>query len=399
MKKELPIAVILLAFGIWSWMQFPTDSNAAGQRVASEGMAYVDDANDPSSVEGEPTDNEVVVATLFNQPAGDALPSDQKAVVQASWQTAAEATETKNDSTGMRAFAPAEFLGIAIADDEAVTATTALIRRIADGLNQLPAFATHTKINSRLFGVSMTAKGKYFQTAGGQKSRMEIQCHAPVAQTVLHMSDGRFVYILKSNHQQQRLEFIDLFRLANRRGTAVGGLLPTTWVMGGGIGEAIAHYADAFDFRAVSETLELQAKQDLIILRGIWKAETLLHLIHAHAQLRKRPTKVVWSEVPRQLPHAIELTFTTAAGESATPKQISFFQFESDENISAAKEMLRVEFSPLEFRNGLPDELFTLESTDFEAVDVTKIYNAKIAQLSEGMDKVANQATPTADLR
>ena len=203
------------------------------------------------------------------------------------------------------------------------------------------------------------------------------------------------MYILKSDHQQQKLEFIDLFRLANQRGMAQGGLLPTTWVMGGGIGKAISHYTDSFDFQRVTSS---QSELGVTTYRGIWKAGVLLHLIHAGTPDADRPARVVWADVPRQLPHAIELTFKATEGEAAVPKQISFFKFSTDKKLSTAKEMVRIEFSPFEFKNSLPDELFTLESTDFEATDVTKAYQTQIQKLSQGMDKVANQVQPEAGI-
>ena len=387
MKKELPIAVFLLALGAWCWLQLPSDPNDGQSHFASaisspEATAHSISAGRPRQTAADHT------GPLAWPVAGD--------VVQASWESPTLGPTTEKKTEVMRDFPPEAFLAIANADDAGATAA---ISRITAGLQQAPAFATLTTLKSRLFDVTMAATGKYFQTTGGQKSRMEIQCHSPVAQTVLHMSDGRFVYILKSDHQQQRLEFIDLFRLANRRGNAEGGLLPTTWVMGGGIGESFAHYAEAFDFQIVPSALKSQATQEVITLRGIWKAATLLHLINAGKPPEHRPTKVVWSQVPRQLPHCIELTFATAAGQPTMPKQISFFQFRTQGKISSAQEMVRIEFNGYEFRKDLPDELFTLESTDFEAIDMTRIYNSKIATLRAGTNKVADQSPPSATLR
>jgi len=416
MKKELPIAVILLALGAWCCFQFPSDSskqNAKGSMGASEVTTHGEGRRFYNSELGQAEFSDGgVVQTSWETPTVVAVDkSVEKTVNESAVEPPVDAVDAKVSVTRdraadvpvdqgvvetFRAFPPAEFLKVAAADDAQATAA---IVRIANGIQKFPAFATRTKIHSQLFGVSMAATGKYFQTVGGEKSRMEVQCFSPVANTVLQMSDGRFVYILKSDHQQQKLEFIDLFRLANHRGNAHGGLLPTTWVMGGGIGKAISHYAQSFDFRKVSSSLPAPATQGVTTYRGIWKASTLLHLINAGKPGADRPTKIVWADVPRQLPHAIELTFKTTAGAAPVPKQISFFKFSTDKQLSTAKEIVRIEFSPFEFKNSLPDELFTLESTDFEATDVTKIYNAQIFKLSQGMDKVANQIAPSAGRR
>ena len=403
MKQELPISVILLALGAWCCIQFPgnpSKQTTSAQSVASEVDWAANDRASFSQSLGQPNfGGGRVVQTSWETPTVDSTvaqpevvdespSSNQATIVQ---QTSSQQPE--RDTNVMRAFPPAEFLKVAAAND--LQATDAIVR-IANGIQELPAFATRTKISSQLFGVSMAATGKFFQTVGAEKSRMEFQYVSPVAKTVLQMSDGRYVYILKSDHQQQKLEFIDLFRLANQRGMAQGGLLPTTWVMGGGIGKAISHYTDSFDFQRVTSS---QSELGVTTYRGIWKAGVLLHLIHAGTPDADRPARVVWADVPRQLPHAIELTFKATEGEAAVPKQISFFKFSTDKELSTAKEMVRIEFSPFEFKNSLPDELFTLESTDFEATDVTKAYQTQIQKLSQGMDKVANQVQPEAGLR
>ena len=416
MKQELPISVILLALGAWCCFQFPSNPSkqtTSAELVASDGGSVANQRGAFGQSWGQPNftgdnivqtswETPVVDSTVAEAPSLEQTPTiDQATPVPQTRSPQTSSTQTRSpqtigDGTALRAFAPAEFLRIAAAND--VQATNALVQ-IANGIQQLPSFATRTKISSQLFGVSMAATGKYFQADGGKKSRMEIQYVSPVAKTVLQMSDGRFVYFLKSDRQHQKLEFIDLFRLANDRGMARGGLLPTTWVMGGGIGKALSHYTDAFDFQKVVSSQQTDLAEGVTTYRGIWKAGVLLHLIHAGAPYGDRPAKVVWADVPRQLPHAIELTFTAVGGKTAVPKQISFFKFATDKEQSTAKEVVRIEFSPFELKNELPDELFTLESTDFEATDVTKIYQSQILKLSQGMDKVADQRLPRAGLR
>ncbi len=412
MKQELPISVILLALGAWCCFQFPSNPSkptksaevvaSEANSVADQRGSFVQSLGRQLNVRNDSIVDNSIAQASWQTPAVDSTDAtgpvaDEISVAsQAADLQQTSSLQSEGGDTALRAFAPAEFLRIAGAND--VQATDAIVRA-ADGIQQLPAFATRTKISSRLFGVSMAATGKYFQAASGKKSRMEIQYVSPVAKTVLQMSDGRFVYFLKSDQQHQKLEFIDLFRLANDRGTAQGGLLPTTWVMGGGVGKALSHYTGAFDFQRVTPTQQPRSEPGVTTYRGIWKAGVLLHLIHAGSSDADRPTKVVWADVPRQLPHAIELSFTAAEGNAVVPKQISFFKFSTDKEQSTAKEMVRIEFSPFEFKNELPDELFTLESTDFEATDVTKAYQSQILKLSQGMDKVANQGPPSAGLR
>jgi len=56
---------------------------------------------------------------------------------------------------------------------------------------------------------------------------------------------------------------------------------------------------------------------------------------------------------------------------------------------AVAMPMMTIEFDTLEVSNTLPPALFTIESSGFEAVEVTDIYNQKIRELSAGLPKVA----------
>jgi hypothetical protein len=399
MKKELPIAVILLAFGAWCWTQYPVALSERGVRDASDLVVAprprVNLASWQTPVEPTvQTESESVaqasISTIPSQPKNRKNgPSQPNSI--ASW---GHSAALRSD---MRTLVPAEFLNAAHAaksGDIELAQANESVTGLANALLKLPPFATHTKIYSRLFGVSVVANGKYFQTVGGIKSRMEIQCVAPVPKTVLQMSDGRFVYTLKSDRHQQKLEFIDLYRLANRRGTAEGALLPTTWVIGGGMGQSLVHYAEAFDFLEVGDLLPQQSAGDSInvrTFRGVWKPDVLLRLLNAGVSQEKKARSVVWADVPRQIPHAIELTFAVQPGGPEMPRQISFFQFETAKKETLAHEKVRIELMPFQFRTEMPDALFTLESTDFEATDVTNIYNARISKLSQGVNKVAHQ--------
>lgn len=409
MKKELPIAVVLLAFGAWCCWLLPEGAGDVGPSGQAGGARHV---KVPAGASVG-----VVIQTSWQIPESprDGTKSKRDAGIQrdgvldggrspggagdrrsSPFGLAAEAKPlaTTDGGAGLRAMGPSAFLeAVSVPDQRHNDSVAAMVEQLAAA----PALATRTRIVGDLFGVSMVANGKYFQTAGGKKSRLEIQCVSPVAKTVLQMSDGRFVYMLKSDRHQQNLEFIDLHRLNNRRATATGSLLPTTWVIGGGIGESLSHFVESFDFVETPTPRGQQAAdagQQVRVFRGVWKADVLLHLLNVAMEPEKQLQTVVWAKVPRQLPHAIELTFVTPAGAPAMPQQISFFQFEMDNQAAVAKEKVRIQLLPFEFRNRLPDDLFTLESTDFEVTDMTNVYNARISKLSQGMDKVANEFSP-----
>ena len=89
------------------------------------------------------------------------------------------------------------------------------------------------------------------------------------------------------------------------------------------------------------------------------------------------------------MPHGIELTFSKLGGEVMQPETIKLFQFTQQQGRAVAIPMMAIEFDTLEVSNTLPPALFAIESSGFEAVEVTDIYNQKIRELSVGLPKVA----------
>ena len=124
-------------------------------------------------------------------------------------------------------------------------------------------------------------------------------------------------------------------------------------------------------------------------MRGIWDTGFLTRLLYSDVDVQQRPTEIQWENLPVQMPHGIELTFSKLGGEVMQPETIRLFQFTQQQGRAVAIPMMAIEFDTLEVSNTLPPALFTIESSGFEAVEVTDIYNQKIRELSAGLPKVA----------
>ena len=252
-------------------------------------------------------------------------------------------------------------------------------------LNRLPSIAARTQLECRLHDMELLARGKYFQTENGQKSRLELvfdDSQSPLS--VLQICDGQFSYTLRANGQQQRLDFVDLGRLENKDAGLSALALPTGWVMGGGLGATLIHYAEAFHFQAIDTNDPAR-----LHVRGIWDTGFLTRLLYSDVDVQQRPTEIQWKNLPVQMPHGIELTFSKLGGGVMQPETIRLFRFTQQQGRAVAMPMMTIEFDALEVSNTLPPALFTIESSGFEAVEVTDIYNQKIRELSAGLPKVA----------
>jgi len=260
-----------------------------------------------------------------------------------------------------------------------------LLVSTGQALDQLPSIAARTQLECRMHGMDLLARGKYFQTQNGQKSRLEFifdDSQAPLS--VLQICDGQFSYTLRSNGKQQRLEFVDLNRLENKDAGLSALALPASWVMGRGVGATLTHYAEAFHFQTIDT-----GDPGRLRVRGIWDTNALARLLYSDVDIQSRPTEVQWEKLPAHMPHGIELTFSKRGGEVMQPETIAMFRFTQQQGRAVATAMMTFEFDKLEVANTLPPALFTIESSGFEAVEVTDDYNQKIRELTIGLPKVA----------
>lgn len=252
-------------------------------------------------------------------------------------------------------------------------------------LNRLPSIAVRTQLECRMYDMDLLARGKYFQTENGQKSRLElIFDDTQSALSVLQICDGQFSYTLRSGGKQQRLEFVDLGRLENKDGGLSDLASPASWVMGGGLGATMIHYAEAFHFQAIDTN-----DPEKLRLRGIWDTDNLVSLLYSDVEAGQRPRELQWEKLPNHMPHGVELTFSKIDGEGMQPEAMTLFRFTQGQGRAVATPMMSIQFDTLAVSDALPPALFTIESSGFEAVEVTDIYNQKIRALNVGLPKVA----------
>jgi len=252
-------------------------------------------------------------------------------------------------------------------------------------LNRLPSIAARTQLECRMHDMDLLARGKYFQSENGRKSRLELvfeDSQSPLS--VLQICDGQFSYTLRASGKEQRLEFVDLGRLENKDAGLSAPALPASWVMGGGIGATLVHYAGAFHFQAIDTN-----DPERLYMRGIWDTRVLAGLLYSDVPREERPIEVEWDKLPAHMPHGIELTFSKLGGGVMQPETITLFQFKQGQGRAVATPVMNIEFDTIAVSDTLPPALFTIESSGFEAVEVTDIYNQKIRELSVGLPKVA----------
>ena len=363
MKKELPIAICLLALG--AVLCFNLDSSH-GRRAGQGG------AGQPIT---PPTDSPRASGEVPTMASGDSssVADNHNAAGEGAPQSVPAAAYLHIDK------------GVGGEEDRWCRSTLASVGETIKGMN---AFGVRTKIQCHTHDLMLSASGKYFQTDQGDKTRMELLFDDPkLPHSLLQICDGQFSYTLRSNTKEQRLEFVDLSRLENRGARLQTAGLPLSWSTGGGLGNSYVHYAEAFHFSMVEQN---QANENQLRMRGLWDRKILNDLIHSAVPIANRPQKIIWDELPQQIPHAIDLTFFKRPDQTLLPHTITFLRFDQqEEGRAVAAPILTIRFETLTPMPNLPEALFTIESANFEAVEMTEVYNEKIRELKTYLPKVA----------
>ena len=242
------------------------------------------------------------------------------------------------------------------------------------------------RLDCHVGDIDIAARGKFFQTAEGRKTRLEIIFEdAGTPLSLLQICDSQFSYTLRSTGNQQRLEFVALDRLENMDARLTDATTPASWVMGGGMGATLIYYAEAFHFQSVETSATGR-----IHVRGIWDSDALAMLLYSHLPVQDRPQEIAWDAVPTQIPHGIELSFVKGPDDLLQPEKISFFRFVREQGRAVAMPMLSINFEPLNTSLELPPALFQIETGGLEAMEMTDVYNQKIRAMLVGQPKIAH---------
>lgn len=355
MKKELPIAVVLLAIGCLMWFcqssaLLSLDPNAKNSNLASASGGLPGSSND-----------------LDGARASMSPPTAR--VQQASFQTNAPPIRS-SDSI------PQQFIHSA-SHELAIQFLSDVSQQLADSS---PLKST-LKLTGNLFGQSFSGSGNYYQMGQGtRKSRIQLTFgNSPHAPSVSQLCDGRFVYNLQSNGTVQSFEFVDLKRTQQVSLQSANPFSPAGWVATGGIATLFQQLGTAFNF---GEPRSLENSD--IVLRGSWDQKAIRQIVESLETAPHANSKIPWDDIPTQLPHAVEIVFSKSVDFNYFPKKITFFKF-TNRQTSVEPSVTLMFDQPLPLHNA-DDRFFVIDSSNLESVDMTDQYIARIQKNRRNAD-------------
>jgi hypothetical protein len=240
-----------------------------------------------------------------------------------------------------------------------------------------------------MFDQFVAANGKYFQMGqGSHRSRLELTFNdAPHASTSFQLCDGRFVYRLQTIAGEQRFEFVDLNRVAEKTGSS-GSFSPSEWIATGGLASLLQQFRQSFNFGSPKPVSSSNGQ--LTVLRGCWNETSLRHalgndahlVIPTEDKLRSR-NRIRWEKIPPQLPHGVEIVFANNSSVGMFPQQIKYVRFVSDKDGAGlqTKTLMSIDFSPPTPINSLAENMFVIRSSDIESIDTTDEYLMQVGSI------------------
>lgn len=385
MKQELTIAFCLLAAGVTlgSWqsagqwigsaLKSEAESEASTTEFTSDSRGrYSDDANEPNYV-ASAVQQASYVALGLASPATAISMGDPRPV-----------SDFRSDG--------------ATADRAEL-----MLRRARHMIDDGPAFESSVSVQASFFGQTVVGSGLYLQTGQGEgKTRTSLAFHSvssddmtespttPPQQQVTNLCDGRFVYRLHEDliEAQQTLEFYDLQQIKNSKSNLEeqsdnlrhGIPLAPGELMASGMAGLLQHLADEFRFAIVEESNA--AAGNTRLLRGTWQPSRLQNLLRDHLTPEQLNAGLAWSQLPPNLPHAVEVTLARASASAweweLFPSQLTFYQFQNRDDRTMAHPIVTIQFQCPETGDAISADQFVLRSENLEATDLTQQYLSKL---------------------
>jgi hypothetical protein len=371
MRRELPIAITLIAAGIALW----AGKNGALHQL----LPNVDHASDRE------------------KSSSDSSEISQPKFLQASNSESAHGNSRLSESFDLMLSPVSLHAGLNHPSPEA----RELLSRLSRELRNSRAFRLDLVAELYWQASEMMVSGHYAQRGQGtDQSRIDLKLgRGAEARSLSKICDGRFLYSLQQFQGKRKLHFVDLKRIQEQRISA--GLTqpehPTNWIAMGGLVGFLDNLSLAFQFTAPQ--FSQQDGIHLFQVDGIWNPDALRELLKSSVASHQLAPEIIWNKLPQNVPHQVQLIFVQHPSLGWLPQQISFFQFAAPRDGTTASGakivdlslLARIKFSrPVEIDVDEADFL-QLNTDDVETTDNTSLYISQVKKYE--IDRQAQSAT------
>ena len=145
--------------------------------------------------------------------------------------------------------------------------------------------------------------------------------------------------------------------------------------MASGMAGLLQHLADEFRFAVVAEESGTRRTRTL---RGTWQPRRIQRLMQDYLGADGQQFELAWSQLPPNLPHAVELSLVRTSEWELFPSSLTFYQFKVIDQRTMARPVVMIEFQDPKALGTVADDQFVLRSENLEATDLTYQYLSKL---------------------
>lgn len=392
MKRELPIAVVLLALGCWLILrtgELESGLNefqelAASMTVLSPQTRGFSD--DSAEFDGRANAPMLPAASSGNlqEPGGAQFRSRFRDanVVPAAFQTGSTPPTGRRPGSIERSSRP-------ISPDGTSNTAVAWLARARSTLANSKPFDAALRMESWQFGTHLIAGGKYYQQGqGGSACRLELEFQHPSNPVRLtQICDGQFMYQVTSRADQREVAYVDLGRLA-QQSRRLRMASPQQAMTLGGLSGLIEQVMADFDVKiGESEAVEF-CGVPVMVVRGRLKPSRKDVLSRYAALVRGESPDKPAVTLPEHVPDEVELYLGADDFMPGFPYRITFLRSNAGSNVTPSTPLVQFNFLELNKRSQVPGDLFLVESGDATTRDLTEEYASQLHTMSGLADTV-----------
>ena len=248
-----------------------------------------------------------------------------------------------------------------------------LVAQAAREVSQLPALEAKLRIQTNMLGQELIGSGSYYQLARSPETLFKLELKLQVAHQVsslLHVSDGRFVWTRRDLPTHKFLGRVDQRRIAEALADSSKlpiGASPSNMLALGGLGRLLETLSGHFDFAPPRE--ESFGGVSVWVVEGQWRPDVLAHLWPEKAQLLQTRQNININELPAQLPSHVVVVLSRDSALRLFPYRIDYQrQNGAGESVS----LVSIDLFDVRRNVSLDPRLFSYNPGDQEVVDHTE---------------------------
>lgn len=249
----------------------------------------------------------------------------------------------------------------------------ALLAQAIHEARELTTVEAKLRMQSNIHGQELAGSGTYYQLVRKPETQFKLELKLQVANQVsslLHVSDGRFLWTRRDLPNSKQLSRIDQRRISEAMVAANRVPPPSSevpMIALGGLAKVLELMSQHFTFTAPRQ--ETLGGVPVWVLEGTWRHEALMMIWPDNADAIRAGQAIDMSEAPPQLPTRVLLVLARDPAQRLFPHRIEYQRLDKAGKVST---MMALDYFDVRRNISLDPRLFAYKPGDQEVDDKTE---------------------------